>query len=458
MHPTAAAATADMRYVNARLERLPYCSWHTTMGAIAGAAWFFDAFDALTIAFVLPVLIGLWKLTPGQIGVLIAIGYGGQLLASITAGWAAERWGRIPTMIVTLLIFTVMAFACALAPNYQALLWFRFIQGLGLGGETPVMHAYVNEFANARWRGRFAVGINLIFVLGLAACSLTGVWVVPHLGWQWMFIIGAVPALLVIPLRLLLPESPRWLASKGRFEEADRSLKRIEGIAVKQGKVLPPVPRDLPPVQEAKIRLGDLFKGIYLKRTITLWVLWFSTFTITYGVVVWAPSLFRTVFKLPVEQSLLYGFVLTLSSLTACIINVIVIDYVRRKLLLAAALFVGSLPLLWFLVPGDRSAIAVLWVACISYFCVSFPSLTLGMYTAECYPNHMRALGAGIAIAWLRLAAIVAPLFVGFILPIWGLNAVFVSWGVVALIGAIVCVTLGTETRGKVLEVISPPL
>ena len=89
-----------------------------------------------------------------------------------------------------------------------------------------------------------------------------------------MFVIGAVPALIAIPLRAMLPESPRWLASRGRFAEADAALKRIEDIGVKEGKALPPLPRDLPAVERDEAALGDLFKGIYLKRTITVWFMW----------------------------------------------------------------------------------------------------------------------------------------------------------------------------------------
>jgi MFS family permease len=175
----------DAGSINARIERMPYCSWHNKMRAIICTAWFFDAFDSLAIAYVLPALIGAWKLQPGQIGTLIAMGFAGQLLGSIAAGWAAERWGRMNAMIGTLAVFTVMSFACALAWSYESLLWFRFIQGIGLGGEVPVMAAYVNEFARAERRGRFSIGMQALFAVGLLVVGLVGVWVVPHLGWQW---------------------------------------------------------------------------------------------------------------------------------------------------------------------------------------------------------------------------------------------------------------------------------
>ena len=449
-------AEIDTRAVNARMERLPYCSWHTKMRLIICTAWFFDAFDSLAIAYILPALIGAWKLAPGQIGTLIAAGFAGQLVGSIIAGWAAERWGRVPTMITTLALFTVMSFVCAFAWSYESLLAFRFAQGIGLGGEIPIMAAYVNEFAKAERRGRFSLGIQLLFAVGLLVVGLVGVWVVPNLGWQWMFIIGAVPALLAFPMRFLLPESPRWLASRGRFAEADSALRRIEAIAEKEGKALPPIPGNLPPVVEAKTRLADLFRGIYLRRTLTLWALWVCTYLIVYGLATWAPSLFRTAYKLPLQQSILYGFILAAAGLLGAVLCVLLIDRLGRRTVFTAAFLLGSLPLLFFATGGSRSAQEVLAIVCVGFLFTNALALGMATYTAENYPNQLRALGGGIAAAWQRGASMVGPFVVGIVLPKYGPDAVFVMFGVVALIGAAICLLFAIETRGRVLEELAP--
>jgi putative MFS transporter len=446
------------REIVARVERLPYCSWHMKMRLIICTAWFFDAFDSLVIAYVLPPLIGLWKLTPGEIGSLIGIGFAGQLVGSIAAGWMAERWGRVRTMVVTLLIFTVMSLACAWAWSYDSMWWIRFVQGIGLGGEVPIMAAYVNEFAHARRRGRFSLSVQVLFAIGLTAVALVGVWVVPHLGWQWMFYIGAVPALLVIPLRFMLPESPRWLASKGRFAEADRALKHIEDIAVSEGKVLPPLPRDLPAVVEVSPRFGDLFKGIYLRRTLTLWVIWVCAYIITYGLTAWAPSLFRTVYKLSVQDSLFYGFVLSAAGLIGAISAIFLIDWIGRKPMYLIGLGGTAVPMLVFWFIGHPSAHTVLTLICISFPFTSLLALSLATYTAENYPTQLRALGGGVAGAWQRGASMIGPLMVGAILPVWGVNAVFVVFGLFAVLGLVVCALFAIETRGRVLETLSPAL
>jgi putative MFS transporter len=452
-----ASGGVNAQQVAARLERLPYCSWHTKMRLIIGTAWFFDAFDSLAIAYVLPALIGLWKLNPGQIGTLIAIGFAGQLIGSLAAGWVAERIGRVPTLMITLLIFTVMSFACAFAWNYETMLWFRFIQGLGLGGEVPIMAAYVNEFAKAERRGRFSLGLQVLFTIGIICAAAVSVWVVPNFGWQWMFIIGAVPALLVLPMRTVLPESPRWLASRGRYDEADKSLKRIEDVAVREGKPLPPLPADLPAVVATQPKLADLFKGIYLKRTLALWGIWICAYFNTYGLTAWAPSLFRTVFKLPVQESLTYGFILNAVALVGATACIFLIDRIGRKRLFTWGLVLGSLPLLTFLFGGERGAPMVLAMISLSFLFVSLLAIGLATFTAESYPNHMRALGGGVAGGWQRGASMVGPLVVGAILPAWGLNSVFVVFGIVALVGAVICASFATETRGQPLEKVSPP-
>src|SRR5437899_4124370 len=184
----------------ARLERLPTSWWQVKARIIVGVATFFDAFDALAIASVLPVIVPLWKLTPPQIGLMISAGFLGQLLGALLFGWIAERYGRMTAMVWSIALFAVMSLACALAWDYRSRLVLRTIQGIGLGGEVPVAAVFISELAKAQGRGRFVLLYELVFPIGLVAASLVGLWVVPHLGWQYMFVIGALPALLALAL------------------------------------------------------------------------------------------------------------------------------------------------------------------------------------------------------------------------------------------------------------------
>jgi putative MFS transporter len=453
-----AAAAVDASQIVARIERLPPSRWHVKMRSIIGVAWFFDAFDALAIAYVLPVLIGMWKLTPLEIGGLIAIGYAGQAIGSLFFGWLAEKIGRVPCALITLAIFSVMSLACAFAWSFQSLLWMRFVQGLGLGGEIPIMHAYVNEFANSKRRGRFTLLTQLPFPIGLFAVALIGTWAVPNLGWQSMFIIGALPAILALPLRLFLPESPRWLASQGRLQEADRVLSHIEKQVVQEGKALPPAQPVVAVKAAAKPRLSELFTGIYLKRSIVIWIMWFCCYLVVYGLAGWLPTIYRTVYKLSVQEALQYGLISSVAGLIGCLIAVALIDRIGRKALISACLIAGGLPLLFLLSAAQMPVVQVLIVVCVSFGLINAVALSLGVYTAENYPTHLRALGSGFGSAWVRIASIAGPYVVGFVLPMAGIGPVFVLFGVASIIGGLVCLLFAVETRGRVLEEISPPV
>ena len=271
-----------------------------------------------------------------------------------------------------------------------------------------------------------------------------------------MFIIGAVPALLAIPLRVLLPESPRWLASQGRYGEADRALTRIEQIAARDGKVVPALPVDLPEVVEVRPRIADLFKGIYLRRTISVWLIWIGAYFVSYGITAWMPSLFRTVYHLDVQQSLTYGLINSVIGLCGAFTALYLIEAIGRRRMFIISLTGCCVALLSFALLPPLSAAGTLAVATAGFFFLSPTLLSLATYTAEIYPTHLRALGGGVASSWQRGASVVGTTVVGWVLPSFGINAVFVMFGLFALMGAIVAFFFAIETRAQVLERVSP--
>lgn len=248
----------------ARIERIPFSTWHVSIRLIVGVATFFDAIDALTIAYVMPVLIPLFKIPPARIGGLIAIGYAGQLIGAIFFGWLAEKIGRRDSLLASVALYTVMSFVCAASSSYAMLFTFRTIQGIGLGGEVPIAAAYISELSKAKGRGRFVLLYEMIFAIGLLIAALLGYWIVPRLGWRWMFMIGGLPAILALFLRWIVPESPRWLINKGRLEEADKIVTYIERKVSQNGKIpLPPVELALQVAQKnsmARIVPRNLFE------------------------------------------------------------------------------------------------------------------------------------------------------------------------------------------------------
>lgn len=457
MDPAAIKSSGDSRFrISARIERLPISAWHTRVRLIVGFVWFFDAFDALAIAYVLPVLVGLWKLSPSEIAGLISAGFAGQAVGSVLFGYLSERIGRIPAIVWTMLLFASMGVLCALCWNFPTLASVRFAQGIGLGGAVPVMLSYMNEIAKAERRGSFILVYQLPFPIGLTAVALAGVWVVPHLGWQWMFVIGAVPAFAIVALRRMLLESPRWLASRSRFEEADAVMTRIEQlVSAHEKRPLPPIADEVPVVVPASTRLSDLFKGIYARRTFTAWALYFTTYLVVYGLASWMPTLYRTVYKLSVHQALTFSFLTTIAALAGSVMVAFLIDRTGRRPWIGTALILGAIPLFMLHEGATLAPELVLLLVSLSTLCINSVALPLGMFIAESYPTHLRALGGGVAAAWLRLAAVVGPYVVSTVLPL-GIGAVFATFGASGLVGGLVCLIFAVETRGKILEAVSP--
>jgi putative MFS transporter len=452
--PFQAAGNAE---VVARLERLPVTSRLMLLRVIVGAATFFDAYTVLAIAFAMPQLVTEWKLTPTEVGLIISAGYVGQLFGAVIFGSLAERIGRLKTLFITIVLFTSMDVACLFAWSGVSMMAFRFFQGVGTGGEVPVASAYINEFIGAEKRGRFFLLYEVIFPIGLMFAGMAGYFLVPIYGWKAMFIVGLIPSILTIPLRWFMPESPRWLASKGRFAEANGVVKLLEDGATKRGLVLrDPVVRPLDSTATARSDWRELFKGIYLKRTLTIWALWVCVYMINNGLVTWLPTLYKQVFHLPLQTSLAYGWITSSVGVVASIVCALLIDKVGRKPWYSAAFLIGTVPLLALALIGTASAIQVLIFATAAYAILQTIAFSLYLYSAELYPTRLRAVGTGLGSAWLRAGSSIGPILVGSIVADLGVQYVFAAFAAVALAGGLITLLFAIETKGRVLEELSP--
>ncbi len=233
--PSIAEAQAE---IGARLERLPITRKVWWARNIVGAATFFDGYTVIAIAYAMPVLTKEWQLSPAQIGMILSAGYLGQLLGSVFFGWLAERIGRLHVLLFTILLFVSMDVACLFAGSAAAMIAFRFVQGIGTGGEVPVASAYINELIGSKKRGRFFLLYEVMFLLGLVAAGGIGYFLVPAYGWKAMFMVGLIPAAIMIPLRFFMFESPRWLAAKGRYAKADAIVTELERSAERRHRPL----------------------------------------------------------------------------------------------------------------------------------------------------------------------------------------------------------------------------
>src|SRR5205807_8083071 len=189
----------------ARLESLPFARWHAKARIVVGSATFFDAFNALALAFALPVLIRSWHITPAESGFLISASYIGQLAGALLFSALAEKFGRIPSASAATALMSVMSLACAIAGSFQELLACRLVQGIGVGGEMPVAAAYISELSKAQGRGRFFLLYEMIFPIGLMMTGEIAALIVPIFGWKIMFLIAGIPGLIIVLLLVRLP-------------------------------------------------------------------------------------------------------------------------------------------------------------------------------------------------------------------------------------------------------------
>jgi len=460
----------------ARLERVPFSRWHLRARLIMGSATFFDAFDALSLAFVLPVLVRLWGISAVQIGWLIAIGYFGQFAGALLFGALAERYGRIRSAAGATALMSVMSLACALAGSFPALLALRLVQGIGVGGEMPVAAVYINELSKAQGRGRFFLLYEIIFPVGLMVTGQIGALVVPTFGWQVMFLIGGIPGLVIAGLLLRLRESPRWLIGKGRLPEAEAIIREIEGSAPRadddlsnedEGRGFTPrqAGREGPPytpevsgndvkTAPGRTRWAELLSPVYRRRTAVVWTLWASAYFITNGLNNWMPTLYNRVYGLSLDQSLRAGTLTNVAQVAILLGCAFAIDRIGRRRWMTACFMAGAALLATLGSFASGSVAAVILLVTLSYGIVGSVNAVLYLYTPEIYPTRMRAIGTGSATCWLRLASAAGPLLVGYLVE-RGTGAVFLMFAAAGVIGALAA-TLMLETRNRRLEDIAP--
>ena len=311
-----------------RLNALPVSSFHYKLLVVAGIGWVFDSMDTGLIAFVLPLLIKEWGLSATQAGMLGSIGLVGMALGAVAAGTLADRVGRKTVFSVTIVLYSLATGLCAVAPNYELLVLFRFLVGLGLGGELPVAATLVTEYVPGRARGRFMVLLESFWAVGWLLAALIAYFIIPVTGWRAAFLIGALPALYTMVIRMHLPESVRYLLKKGKIEEARKIVSSLEERCHMEPRPLEVTEKDV--AEETKGSFTSLWTSRFIKRTVMLWLVWFGIVFSYYGVFMWLPSL---VFKqgFTVVKTFEYVLVMTLSQLPGYAAAAWLVDRLGRR-------------------------------------------------------------------------------------------------------------------------------
>ncbi|MDQ0376029.1 MFS transporter [Amycolatopsis thermophila] len=445
--------------IAARLERLPMSRWQITVRLLIGVVTFFEAFDQLLIAYTLPVLSREWNLSAATSTAALTIGSVGMLLGALVSGWAADRVGRVRVIALCVGISALCSVGMAAFDSLTPFLVLRFVQGLAIGGEVPTAAAYISEITRAHKRGRFVLLYEVVFPAGLAVSALVAAWLIPLWGWRSLYLLAAVPGLMAFVIVRAVPESPRWLASRGKFGKAAAAMAVMEmRIQRSTGEPLPaPAPAAPVTPPEKGNALRDLFAGRYRRRTLTVWTIWFVGYLANYGITSWLPTIYRGVFHLPLGQALWYSTATSGAGLVGCVLAALVIDRVGRRVVLAAGLGATTAMLVALGALGAGSPVQMLvWssLAAVFNFAVN---ISLYLYTPELYPTRSRALGCSLGGVMNRLGLILGPILVGAVYAGGtALGSVFLLISGITLVGTIVAAVFAEETRGRTLEEIAP--
>ena len=437
-----------------RLEALPVGRFHYKLLLVTGLGWLFDSMDTGLIAFILPVLAKEWGLAPGQMGLIGSIGLIGMALGAVISGTVADRIGRKKVFTITVLLYSIASAFCALSWNYQSLLVFRFLVGFGLGGELPVAATLVSEYAPSRVRGRFIVLLESFWGLGWIAAACIAYFFIPVYGWRMAFLIGALPALYVCLIRLHMPESVRYLLTRGRVDEARQIVLSLEKQLHVPSALFTGETETVPVVAKASFR--ELWKKPFMSRTIMLWLVWFGINFSYYGIFMWLPSLvFQQGFT--VVKTFEYVLIMTLAQLPGYYCAAWLVDKIGRKYTLSAFLLFSGVAS-YFFGHASTAATLMMWGSVMSFFNLGAWGV-LYTYTPEQYPTAIRALGSGWAAGFGRFGGMAAPMMVGDLLArSFGFASVFYMFALVFAAVAVIVLSLGVESKQKDLESLSDEL
>lgn len=451
-HVSTAPTTPRTR--SERLDALPFTKAHGRLLVGSGVGWALDAMDVGLVSFVLAQLAVQWQLGNTELSWIASAGFLGMAIGATLGGLLADRVGRRHVFAITLLIFGIATGASALAWGLGVLIVLRFVVGLGLGAELPVASTLMSEFAPPRIRGRIIVFLEAFWAIGWIAAALIGYLVVPTSddGWRWALAIGALPAVYAAIVRSRLPESVRFLESRGRHREAELVVREFEASA---GLVSPEEPASAAPVDDtaaapglpARERLRGLWSPTHRRDTGALWIVWFCVNFSYYGAFIWIPTiLVASGFSL--VRSFGFTLIITLAQLPGYAVSAWLIEAWGRKQTLATFLAGSAVSAVLFGTATTEPMIIVFGM------CLSFCNLgawgALYATTPELYPTVLRATGAGWAAGVGRIASIIAPLSVPALL-LGGhglLFSVFAAFFVVAAVAALFL----SDMRGRSLD------
>jgi putative MFS transporter len=443
-----------------RIERLPVGRFHRRFIALVSLGGWFDFYDIYMMAYIGATLQHSGFLSLQQFSAVIAAGFLGMFTGTIIFGMGSDRMGRRSAFVAMLLIYSAFTLAGAFAPSADWLIALRFFAGIGIGAELVVIDTYVSEMVPSGARGRYvAISQTTGFTAVPVVAILVRVLAPTHFridGWRWVMVVGSLGAALAWYFRRRLPESPRWLESRGRHQEAERIVEALEAESLcggsRDARVVGHASRGDPTSVEVvpeRSSFAELWRPPYRRRTIML-VIFHALQTIGYyGFANWAPT-FLLRRGVSLVHSLEYTLLIALVSPLGPALAVMTSDRLERKwAIVTMALLIAAFGLgfAFWSAPVLIVASGALVTLCSNWF-----SALLHAYQSELFPTRLRATGVGFTYSWSRLSAVFSSLLIGAVLVRGGVGAVFTLLAAAMCGVALIIGFVGPRTNRMALE------
>eukprot|EP01116_Phalansterium_solitarium_P004166 TRINITY_DN1506_c0_g1_i1.p1 TRINITY_DN1506_c0_g1~~TRINITY_DN1506_c0_g1_i1.p1 ORF type:complete len:483 (+),score=120.83 TRINITY_DN1506_c0_g1_i1:138-1586(+) len=412
---------------------------------LCGAQMAADSMEMMLLSFLAPAVKEEWSLETWQSSLLGSVVFIGILIGASAWGIVADRFGRRVASLGLTMCSVVFGVASALSPNVWVLMLMRLLTGFAVGG-AHVGFSLFAEFLPTKTRGVTLMLVNVFWTIGIVfEAGLAWILLEAYpLGWRYFVAATAMPLALVLLFFMWLPESPRWLLVSGRTEDAMAVMRRL---AAMNRRNLPPGVVRVPENADERGRFVDLFSASFRRITIPLWVIWFSTIFIYYGVVILTPEYFE---QFAGSDSYMSTFITSLAELPSVFIGAFMLHRFGRKKTMITFFGVCALaefPLAATVLPAN---LLVLF-AVVSRLAIAAAFNTLYLYTPELYPTFLRSTGFGAASSVSRVAGIITP-FVANVLIQVSIVLPVACYGVACVVASIAAVLMPLETQSMALQ------
>jgi MFS family permease len=459
--------------IPARLDRLPWSRFHTLVVVALGVTWILDGLE-VTLA---GAVSGALKESPTlrfsntEVGMAGAAYLAGAVIGAVFFGWLTDRLGRKKLFTITVLVYLSATAATAFSWNLWSFLLFRFLTGMGIGGEYTAINSTIQELVPARVRGWTDLVINGSFWVGAAMGGVAAIvlldpaFVSPDMGWRLAFFIGAVLGLIIMILRRWIPESPRWLMSRGRIAEAERIVAHIESFSPPQPATKLPTLSLRPRSTTPMVEVAHTLFVTHRPRTLVALALMTSQ-AFFYNAIFFTYALILTDFY-AVPSSLIGWFILPFAAgnfLGPLLIGRLFDTLGRRPMIAATYILSGVLlagtGFLFAREMVNASQLTICWS--IVFFFASAAASSAYLTVSETYPLEIRALAIAVFYSLgTGLGGVAGPWLFGALIDTGSRISVLGGYlfGAVLMIAAgLIAWRFAVKAERRPLEEVSKPL